>query len=78
MSLVSEHIEKCLLAGPDAAFTPPLPRGWDDASEEDFYARTGPKAQAGGGIFAAWAKRAMGAPFVCPVDGAGAEACGSR
>ena len=60
----SLHVLHKLIAGPAAAFAPPLPSGWADASEEDFYARTGPKAKAGGGIFAAWAKRAMAAPYV--------------
>eukprot|EP00937_MAST-01D_sp_MAST-1D-sp2_P006904 g6904.t1 len=74
----SAHVLRRLMrdpADPAAAFAPPLPAGWADASDEDFYARTGPKATQGGGIFAAWAKRAMGAPFVCPLSTTGDEQC---
>jgi len=61
----SLHVLGKLTKGPGALLTPPLPSGWDDASEEDFYARTGPKSKvAPGGIMSSWVAKAMSSEFL--------------
>ena len=46
---------------PPMQLAPPLPRGWDSASDAEFYARSGSGTP---GLFAQWVAKATGAPYV--------------
>ena len=69
------HVLGRLLVG-GQPLTPPLPAGWADATDEQFYAREGASRGASPGIFAAWVQSAMTAPFVAPTTTGDARSTG--
>ena len=66
-------LARTLIGGQPLA--PPLPTGWEDATEEQFYARGAGGAGGGApGIFAKWVQTAMAAPYISNKAGAARSA----